>query len=105
MKTNIEIESKSPTRIELLVYKGGYRDETPHWRVVYDAITPKQNPDGTYIDTWIEEQFPEGEIMPENVWEEVYIAIGEQLDMLRDEQYYEVSDDYLYNGVRRSDFF
>lgn len=91
----IEVEYESLERIELMVIQD--IDQELYWRINWDRISDK---------LVLNHQFSCDEPLPKGVMDEAFIILNERLDILRDEeQDDEIVDDYLYNGVRRSDFF
>lgn len=90
----IEVEYESLSQVILVVNP---QDDEVFWQVEWN-----RHDDLLQIDALHSCDLP----MPEGAMEECFIILNERLDILNDDdEENEIVDDYLYNGVRRSDFY
>lgn len=91
----IEVGYESLNDIELIVIQDIEQDL--YWRINWDRQSDKLS---------LDHQFSCDKPLPKGAMDEAFIVLNERLDVLiDDEQDNEIVDDYIYNGVRRSDFF
>lgn len=96
----IEVEYESLERIELIVIQDIEQDL--YWRINWDRISDK---------LLLDHQFSCDKPLPKGAMDEAFVILNERLDLLHDEYNQDIQereeqrDMYVYNGVRRSDFF